>query len=83
MYLTAVMDVYSCYIVGWGLFNTLDAEASLQVLKAGIVQHSKPEMVNSDQGSQFTCQQYVEYLKDASIRISMDGKGRALDNIFI
>jgi len=83
MYLTAVIDVYSRYIVGWGLSNTLDAEASLQVLKAAVAEHGKPEIVNSDQGSQFTCQQYVDYLKGASIRISMDGKGRALDNIFI
>ncbi|QHT65354.1 IS3 family transposase [Rhodocytophaga rosea] len=83
MYLTAVIDVYSRYIVGWGLSNTLDAEASLQVLKAAVAEHGKPGIVNSDQGSQFTCKEYVEYLKSESIRISMDGKGRALDNIFI
>lgn len=83
MYLTAVIDVYSRYLVGWGLSNTLDAEASLKVLKAAVAEHGKPEIVNSDQGSQFTCQQYVDYLKDAAISISMDGKGRALDNIFI
>ena len=83
MYLTAIIDVYSRYIVGWGLSNTLDAEATLQVLKVAVAQHGKPEIVNSDQGSQFTCKQYVEYLKDASIRISMDGKGRSLNNIFI
>lgn len=83
MYLTAMIDVYSRYLVGWGLSNTLDAEASLQVLKAAVAEHGKPEIVNSDQGSQFTCQQYVDYLKDAAISISMDGKGRALDNIFI
>ena len=83
MYLTAVIDVYSRYIVGWGLSNTLDAEASLQVLKAAVAEHENPEIVNSDQGSQFTCQQYVDYLKSESIYISMDGKGRALDNIYI
>lgn len=83
MYLTAVIDVYSRYIVGWGLSNSLNAEASLQVLKAAVAEHGKPEMVNSDQGSQFTCKEYVDYLKDESIRISMDSKGRALDNIFI
>ncbi len=81
MYLTAVIDVYSRYIVGWGLSNTLDAAASLQVLKAAVAQHGKPGIVNK--GSQFTCKEYVDYLKDASSRISMDGKGRALDNIFI
>lgn len=83
MYLTAVIDVYSRYIVGWGLSNTLDAEASLQVLKTAVAEHGKPEIVNSDQGSQFTCKEYVDYLKSESICISMDGKGRALDNIFI
>lgn len=83
MYLTAVIDVYSRYLVGWGLSNTLDAEASLQVLIVAVAQHGKPEIVNSDQGSQFTCKEYVDYLKGESIRISMDGKGRALDNIFI
>jgi putative transposase len=83
MYLTAVIDVYSRYIVGWNLSNMLDAEASLQVLRQAVAEHGKPEIVNSDQGSQFTCQQYVEYLKSEVIHISMDGKGRALDNIFI
>lgn len=83
MYLTAVIDVYSRYIVGWGLSNTLDAESSLQVLKQAKSTHGKPEIINSDQGSQFTCKLYVEYLKEQGIKISMDGKGSALDNIYI
>jgi putative transposase len=83
MYLTAIIDVFSRYIVGWGLSNTLEAAASLQVLKKAVAEHGKAEIVNSDQGSQFTCKEYVEYLKSESISISMDGKGRALDNIFI
>lgn len=83
LYLTAIIDVYSRYIVGWGLSNTLEAEASLSVLKQAIREHGKPEIINSDQGSQFTCEQWTSYLKDQDIRISMDGKGRALDNIFI
>jgi len=83
MYLTAVIDVYSRYIVGWGLSNTLDAEASLQVLRQAVAEHGEPEIINSDQGSQFTCKEYVDFLKEEQIRISMDGKGRALDNIFI
>jgi putative transposase len=82
-YLTAIIDVYSRYIVGWGLSNTLDADSSLWVLKQAIKKHGKPEIVNSDQGSQFTCEQWVEYLKTECIRISMDGKGRAIDNIYI
>lgn len=83
MYLTAIIDVYSRYIVGWGLSNTLEAEASLSVLKQAIKDHGKPEIINSDQGSQFTCEQWVEYLNKNGVKISMDGKGRAIDNIFI
>ena len=83
LYLTAIIDVYSRYIVGWGISNTLDADASLSVLKQAIKDHGKPEIINSDQGSQFTCEQWVNYLKKEDIRISMDGKGRAVDNIFI
>lgn len=83
MYLTAVIDVYSRYIVGWGLFNTLDAANSLNVLKDAVSRFGKPEIVNSDQGSQFTCKDWIEHLEGQQIKISMDGKGRALDNIFI
>ncbi len=83
LYITAIIDVYSRYIVGWGISNTLDADASLSVLKQAIKDHGKPEVINSDQGSQFTCEGWVSYLKEENIRISMDGKGRAIDNIFI
>ena len=83
MYLTAIIDVYSRYIVGWGISNSLDSEASLNVLKQAIKDYGKPEIINSDQGSQFTCENWVEYLKGKGIKISMDGKGRAIDNIFI
>lgn len=83
MYLTAIIDVHSRFIAGWGLSNSLDAESCMEVLRTAIATHGKPEIINSDQGSQFTCQQYVEYLKQKEIKISMDGKGRALDNIFI
>ena len=83
LYLTAIIDIYSRYIVGWGISNTLDADGPLSVLKQAIKEHGKPEIINSDQGSQFTCDQWVSYLKEEGIRISMDGKGRAVDNIFI
>ncbi len=83
MYLTAIIDVYSRYIVGWGISNSLEAAASLNVLKQAIKDHGKPEIINSDQGSQFTCEDWVEYVKEEGIKISMDGKGRAVDNIFI
>jgi putative transposase len=83
MYLTAIIDIYSRYVVGWDVFNSLDAENSLAVLKQAIGQHGKPEIINSDQGSQFTCALWTEYLESGNILISMDGKGRAIDNIFI
>lgn len=83
MYLTAIIDVYSRYIVGWGLSNSLDADSSLNVVKEAVQNHGQPMILNSDQGSQFTCSEYIEYLKGQQIQISMDGKGRALDNIYI
>lgn len=84
LYLTAIIDVYSRYIVGWGLSSsTLGAECSLKVLKQAIAEHSKPEIVNSDQESQFTCPTWIEYLEGLEITIGMDGRGRALDNIYI
>lgn len=83
LYMTAIIDVYSRYIVGWGISNSLDAQASLDVVKQTIETYGKPEIINSDQGSQFTCEDYVTYLKNKEIKISMDGKGRALDNIYI
>ncbi|GAB1452054.1 hypothetical protein MASR2M47_21100 [Draconibacterium sp.] len=83
MYLTAIIDVYSRYIVGWDVFNNLDAENSLSVFKAATADYGKPEIINSDQASQFTCQLWTEHAEAENIRISMDGKGRATDNIFI
>ena len=83
LYLTAIIDVYSRYIVGWDIHNTLDAENSLNVLRKAITVHGKPEIVNSDQGSQFTCPGWIAYLESQEITISMDGKGRALDNVWI
>ena len=61
----------------------LDAESSLSVVGDAIKKHGRPEIFNSDQGVQFTCKEYVDLLKENNIRISMDGKGRALDNIYI
>ena len=83
LYLTAIIDVYSRYIVGWGLSNSLDSENSHEVLRQAIARHGKPEIINSDQGSQFTCENWVKFLKDNEIVISMDGRGRCLDNIWI
>jgi putative transposase len=83
LYLTAIIDLYSRYIVGWGISNTLDAESSLSVMKQAIKEHGRPEIINSDQGSQFTCEDWIEHMAKEGIIVSMDGKGRALDNIFI
>jgi putative transposase len=83
LYLTAIIDVYSRYVVGWGISNTLDASCSLEVTREAIERYGKPEIINSDQGSQFTCNDWIEYLEKEEIIISMDGKGRAIDNIFI
>ena len=83
MYMTAIIDVYSRYIVAWGLSNSLDAAASHQVIQLAINRHGCPEILNSDQGAQFTCRDYVVLLKQHKIRISMDGKGRAIDNVYI
>ncbi len=83
MYLTAIIDVHSRYIVGWGLSNSLDASESLGVVAQAVKKHGAPKILNSDQGSQFTCKAYVEYLKKENISISMNSKGRRIDNIYI
>jgi Transposase and inactivated derivatives len=83
LYLTAIIDVYSRYIVGWDLSNTLCSENALSVVMHAIAKHGKPEIINSDQGSQFTAHRWIDYVNQQDIMISMDGKGRALDNIWI
>lgn len=84
MYLVAIMDVHSRYILGWSLSNTMEAEWIVEVLKSTVLRHGRPEIINSDQGSQFTSDQYVNYVKSLkTVRISMDGKGRAIDNVYI
>ncbi len=83
LYLTAYIDVYSRKIVGWGLSNTLTVDWCLLVLKRAIPQHECPEIINSDQGSQYTSSMWQSFMEQNGIQISMDGKGRALDNIWI
>lgn len=82
MYLTAVIDWYSRYVLSWELSNTLDGAFCINALKDSL-RFSKPEIFNTDQGSQFTCNEFIKVLSDENIKISMDGRGRALDNIFI
>lgn len=83
MYLTAIIDLHSRYVVHWSLSNTMTAEWCSEVLKEAIKKHGIPEIFNTDQGSQFTSEVFINTLIDNGIKISMDGKGRALDNIFI
>jgi putative transposase len=83
MYLTAIIDVYSRYIVGWQISNSLDKETQTELLAQTIAVHGKPEIINSDQGSQYTCANWVDFVRENGIKISMDGKGRATDNAFI
>jgi putative transposase len=84
MYLLAIMDIYSRCIVGWSISNTMEAEWVVDTLKEAISRNGKPDIINSDQGSQFTSDEYVDYIKSLeTVRISMDGKGRATDNSHI
>ena len=82
MYLVALIDVYSRYVVGWSLSNTLETASCIEALKQGLTL-AKPEIINSDQGCQFTSSDWVGCLKEENIKISMTGKGRCLDNIYI
>ena len=81
-YLTAVMDWASRYVLSWELSNTLDASFCVETLEEALA-ISKPEIFNSDQGSQYTGEAFTGRLKEAGIQISMDGKGRALDNVIV
>ena len=84
MYLTAIIDIYSRFIVGWSISNSMDAEWVTSVVRDAVELHSKPQIINSDQGVQFTSDCYINYIKSLeTVRISMDGKGRAIDNVFI
>lgn len=80
MYLVAIIDWYSRYIVGFGLSNTLEKAFVIETINKAVKSNGTPEIMNSDQGSQFTSHEYVDLLKEKGIKISMDGKGRALDN---
>jgi putative transposase len=81
LYLTAVLDWYSRYILSWALSQTLEMDFVLTAMDNALLQ-AKPEIWNSDQGSHFTSPKYLERLQREEIRISMDGRGRAQDNIF-
>jgi len=83
MYLVAIIDIHSRFVVKWSISNSMTAEWCVEVLLEAIKIHGKPEIFNSDQGSQFTSLIFTKALLDNGILPSMDGKGRAIDNIFI
>ena len=82
VYLTAVMDWYSRYVLSWKLSSRLEGSFCLEALDEALL-HGKPEVFNTDQGSQFTSAAFVNRLLDRAVAVSMDGRGRALDNVFI
>ncbi len=83
MYLTAIIDWYSRFIIGWALSDSLDTAPVLDALKRAIDTYGKPGIINSDQGCQFTSSDYVVYLQNEGIAQSMDGKARWVDNVII
>ena len=82
MYLTAVIDWYSRYVLSWELSNNMERWFCIAALRAAL-ESGKPEIFNTDQGSQFTSNDFTSILQQQQIKISMDGKGRALDNVFV
>jgi putative transposase len=82
MYLVAVMDWYSRFVLSWRLSNTLDSEFCVAALEEALG-HGTPEIFNTDQGAQFTSRAFTDVLVANRVAISMDGRGRALDNVFI
>jgi len=83
MYMTAIMDVYSRKILSWGISNSMDAVWCKGVLQDAIDTYGTPEIINSDQGSQYTSALWTQFCEKMDIKISMDGKGRATDNAWI
>jgi len=83
LYLVAVMDWHSRKVLSWRLSNSLDTAPCIEALEEALTNHGTPGIFNSDQGCQFTSEGFTDVLKDHKIKISMDGKGRWMDNVFI
>ena len=81
--MTAYIDVYSMKIMGWDISNSMSKQWCMDVLETAMAENVVPEIINSDQGSQYTSPRWTNYLERNGIKISMDGKGRATDNIWI
>ena len=82
-YLVAIIDWYSRRVLAWRLSNTLDPGFCIEALRDALAHCGRPTIFNTDQGSQFTAGDFTRVLRDRGIKISMDGKGRYLDNIFV
>jgi len=83
LYLVAVMDWSTRAVLSWRLSNTMDSSFCIDALKEALSRYGTPEIFNTDQGSQFTDERFTDVLESAKVRISMDGKGRWMDNVFI
>jgi putative transposase len=83
IYLCAVLDWFSRYVLSWERSNTLDASFCVRAVQRALAQHGAPEIFNTDQGCQFTAAEFTQPLLAADIKLSMDGKGRCLDNVFV
>lgn len=83
MYLTAVIDLYSRYVLIWSISNTMEAIWCQQMMEQAVNKYGKPQIINTDQGSQYTSEVFSQYVLGEGIKLSMDGKGRATDNAFI
>jgi putative transposase len=82
-YLVAIMDWYSRKVLSWRISNAMEVDFCLEALSEALLTYQKPEIFNSDQGSQFTANEFTKCLTEAKVKISMDGRGRCYDNIFI
>jgi putative transposase len=82
VYLVAILDWYSRYVISWEISNSLEVSFCLETLDRAL-ERAKPEIFNTDQGAQFTSLEFTNRLESAGVRISMDGRGRVFDNIFI
>ena len=83
MYLCAIIDLHSRYVVNWSVSNSMDSEWCRETLEEAIEVHGVPEILNTDQGSQFTSEVFTHFVQSNNIKLSMDGKGRATDNAFV
>lgn len=83
MYLTAVIDLYSRFVLNWSVSNTMEAEWCQQMMEGAMAKYGVPEIVNTDQGAQYTSNVFSQFILDSGSKLSMDGVGRATDNAFI